>query len=163
MQLHGSTRSQRMHSAMARIVTLIAACVMAQTAFAHALEERMSASLTSQPGEPARGRAIIVDRQKGLCLLCHTGPFAEQRFQGNLAPDLAGVGSRLDAGQLRLRIADSSLLNRLTIMPSYYKTEGLNRVGAPWREKTILSAQEIEDVVAFLTTLIEPQTEGGRK
>jgi len=163
MRARGLKRSQQTHSAMARIVTLIAACVMAQTAFAHALEERMPAPLTSQPGDTSRGRAIIVDRQKGLCLLCHTGPFPEQKFQGNLAPDLTGVGSRLDAAQLRLRIADSSMLNPQTIMPSYFKIEGLNRVGAPWREKTILSAQDIEDVVAFLTTLTEPQTEGGQK
>src|SRR5690242_16540659 len=67
--------------------------------------------LTGVRGDPTRGRAIIVDRQKGLCLLCHTGPFPEQRFQGNLAPDLRGVGSRLSEGELRLRLVDSRQLD----------------------------------------------------
>jgi len=110
-------------------------------------------SLTGQPGDPARGRAIVVNRQRGLCLLCHAGPFPEERFQGNLATDLAGAGARWSAGELRLRLVDSQRLNPGTIMPSYYRTEGLARVGAPWRGRPVLAAEEIEDVVAFLGTL----------
>ncbi len=111
--------------------------------------------LTGVRGDPARGRAIVVDRQKGLCLLCHTGPFAEQRFQGNLAPDLGGVGSRLSEGQLRLRLVDSRRLNPATIMPPYYAMNDLARVGRNWQGRPVLSAEQIEDVVAFLTTLTE--------
>jgi sulfur-oxidizing protein SoxX len=110
-------------------------------------------SLTGQPGDPARGRAIVVTRQRGLCLLCHAGPFPEERFQGDLAPSLAGVGTRLTEGQLRLRLVDGRRLNPETIMPSYYRTEGLVRVGPAWQGRTVLSAGEIEDVVAFLLTL----------
>jgi sulfur-oxidizing protein SoxX len=106
-------------------------------------------------GDPARGRAIVANRQLGLCLLCHTGPIPEERFQGNLAPDLRGAGKRWNAEQLRLRIADASRFNPDTIMPSYYKTEGLNRVAAGQQGKTILDAQQIEDVVAWLQTLTE--------
>src|SRR5690242_12230107 len=80
--------------------------------------------LTGQPGDPARGRAIVTDRRVGLCLLCHSGPFPEERFQGNLAPDLGGVGSRWTAGQLRLRLVDARRRNPDTIMPSYYRVEG---------------------------------------
>ena len=109
--------------------------------------------LTGRPGDPARGRAIITDRSVGLCLLCHSGPFPEQRFQGNLAPSLAGAGSRWNAAQLRLRMVDSSRLNPATIMPSYYRLEGLARVGSAWQGKTVLSAQQVEDVVAFLTSM----------
>jgi sulfur-oxidizing protein SoxX len=109
--------------------------------------------LTSTPGDPARGRAILVDRRKGLCLLCHSGPFPEERFQGELAPDLGGVGARLDAGQLRLRIVDSRRLNPATIMPSYHATEGQVRAAPAYAGKPILEAQEIEDLVAFLATL----------
>ncbi|WP_341912320.1 sulfur oxidation c-type cytochrome SoxX [Ferrovibrio terrae] len=112
-------------------------------------------SLTGMPGDAARGRAIVVNRQKGLCLLCHTGPFAEERFQGDLAPSLAGAGSRWNEGQLRLRMVDSRRVSPDTIMPSYYRIDGLTRVGAAWRDKPVLSAAEIEDVVAFLQTLRE--------
>ncbi len=112
-------------------------------------------SLTGVRGDPARGRAIVVDRQKGLCLLCHAGPFPEQRFQGNLAPDLTGVGTRWSEGQLRLKIVDSRRLNPATIMPPYYNMDGLVRVGRNWQDKPVLSAEQVEDVVAFLTTLTE--------
>ncbi len=112
-------------------------------------------SLTGQPGDAQRGRAIVTNRQKGLCLLCHTGPFAEERFQGDLAPSLAGAGSRWNEGQLRLRIVDSRRVNAETIMPSYYRLDGLIRVGATWQGKPVLTAEEIEDVVAFLLTLKE--------
>jgi sulfur-oxidizing protein SoxX len=112
-------------------------------------------SLTGIKADPARGRIIVVDRQRGLCLLCHTGPFPEQRFQGNLAPDLSGVGSRWSEGQLRLKIVDSRRLNPATIMPPYYSMDGLVRVGRNWQDKPVLSADQVEDVVAFLTTLTE--------
>ncbi|MRW84545.1 sulfur oxidation c-type cytochrome SoxX [Pseudoduganella sp. FT26W] len=104
-------------------------------------------------GDAVRGRAIVANRQVGLCLLCHTGPVAEERFQGNLAPDLQGAGRRWTAAQLRLRIVDASHFNPSTIMPSYYKTEGLNRVAVGYQNKTILTAQQIEDVIAWLQTL----------
>ena len=110
-------------------------------------------ALASAPGDAARGRAIVANRQQGLCLLCHTGPIPEERFQGNLAPDLSGAGSRWSEGQLRLRIADAQRLNPASIMPAYYRSEGLARVGAAWQGKPILDAQQIEDVVAYLRTL----------
>ncbi len=113
-------------------------------------------SLTSEAGDPARGRAIVVDRQKGLCLLCHMGHFPDQRFQGDMAPDLAGAGSRWSSAQLRLRIVDGSRLNPATIMPSYYRIEGLTRVAPAFKDAPILNAQQVEDVVAFLTTLQDP-------
>jgi L-cysteine S-thiosulfotransferase len=109
--------------------------------------------LTATPGDPARGRAIVANRQVGLCLLCHTGPFPEERFQGNLAPDLAGAGARWTPGQLRLRIADPLRINPESIMPAYLRTEHLARVGPAWRGKTLLTPQQIEDVVAWLQTL----------
>jgi L-cysteine S-thiosulfotransferase len=121
---------------------------------AHA-QDSMPQSLTGAPGDPARGRAIVVNRQVGLCLLCHSGPFPDERFQGNLAPDLKGVGARLSEGQLRQRIVDSSRINPATIMPAYHRTERLVRVAPAWRGKPILTAEQIEDVVAFLTTLRE--------
>ncbi len=112
-------------------------------------------SLTVSLGDTVRGRAIILDRQRGFCLLCHAGPFSEEPLQGNLAPSLAGAGSRWDEGQLRLRLMDNKHVNPDSIMPAYHRIEGLNRVGPAWRDKPILSAQEIEDVLAFLMELKE--------
>jgi sulfur-oxidizing protein SoxX len=106
------------------------------------------------PGALGR-RAIVLNRQVGLCLLCHGGPFPEERFQGDLGPDLSGAGRRWTEGQLRLRIVDPGRVNPATIMPAYHRTEGLVRVAPAWRGKPVLSPQQIEDVVAFLTTLTD--------
>ena len=113
--------------------------------------------LTDPPGDAARGRAIVADRERGLCLLCHTAPIPEATFQGNLAPDLAGVGARLDVAALRLRMVDSRRIKPNTIMPPYHSTEGFQRVGQRWQGQPILTAQEVEDVVTYLTTLTEPR------
>jgi L-cysteine S-thiosulfotransferase len=115
--------------------------------------DAIPASLTGTAGDPLRGRAIIVDRRLGACLLCHTGPFPEEKFQGTLAPDLSGAGSRWSEGELRLRLVDPTRLNPDTVMPAYYRVEGLTRVGHAWRGKPILTAEQIEDVIAFLVTL----------
>jgi L-cysteine S-thiosulfotransferase len=109
-------------------------------------------SLTGAPGDAARGRALVLDRTS-TCILCHSGPFPEQKFQGDLAPSLAGAGSRWSEGQLRLRLVDAPRLNPATIMPSYYRVDGLVRVGPAWRGKPILSAEQIEDIVAYLASL----------
>jgi len=111
-------------------------------------------SLTSTRGDAARGRALVIDRSS-TCILCHNGPFPEVKFQGDLAPSLAGSGSRWSEGQLRLRLVDASRLNGATIMPSYYRVDGLDRVSPAWRGKPILSAEQIEDIVAYLVTLRE--------
>ena len=109
--------------------------------------------LTEEPGNVSRGRAIVVSRQTGLCLLCHSGPFPEARAQGTLAPSLAGAGSRWSEGQLRLRVADARRIDPATMMPSYYRIDGLTRVGTAWQGKPVLTGQQVEDVVAFLRTL----------
>jgi sulfur-oxidizing protein SoxX len=111
-------------------------------------------SLTGTSGDPVRGRALLLERTT-TCILCHSGPFPEEKFQGDLAPNLAGSGRRWSEGQLRLRLVDASSLNPATIMPSYYRLDGLERVGLPWRGKPILSAGQIEDIVAYLATLRE--------
>lgn len=113
----------------------------------------MTEPLASQPGDPSRGRVIVLSRQSGLCILCHSGPFPEERFQGNMAPDLGVSAQRLTASQLRARIVNASVFNPETIMPTYYNHAGLNRVASGYAGKTILTGQEIEDVVAFLVSL----------
>jgi sulfur-oxidizing protein SoxX len=115
--------------------------------------DAIPASLTGAAGDPLRGRAIVVDRRLGACLLCHTGPLPEEKFQGTLAPDLSEAGSRWSEGQLRLRLVDPTRLNPDTIMPAYYRVKGLTRVGLAWRDTPILTAEQVEDVLAFLMTL----------
>ena len=115
--------------------------------------DAIPASLAGAPGDAERGQKIVTNRQVGLCLLCHSGPYPEERFQGNLAPDLKGTGARWSEGQLRLRIVDAARLNPQTIMPPYYRVDGLTRVAAGFRGKPILTAAQIEDVVAHLVTL----------
>jgi sulfur-oxidizing protein SoxX len=112
--------------------------------------DAIPAPLTAEAGDAARGRALFEGRDAN-CFLCHAVPGG--RFMGNLASPLAGVGTRLSAGELRLRVVDSARVNRNTIMPAYYRTDGLNQVAEAWRGKPILSAQQIEDIVAYLLTL----------
>ena len=135
----------------------VAAAIVALAGLAGAAhaQDSLPQSLTGAQGDPARGRAIVGNRQVGLCLLCHSGPFPEERFQGELAPDLRGAGARWTEGQLRLRIVDSGRINPASIMPAYHRTEGLTRVAPAFRGKSILSAEQVEDVVAFLMTLKE--------
>src|SRR4029079_3520243 len=111
-------------------------------------------SLTGEPGDPERGRDIVVKRES-TCLLCHSGPFPEQRFQGDLSPNLRGTGARWWEGELRMRLVDASRLNPATIMPSYYRVDGLTRVAQNYRGKPVLTAEQIEEGVAYLKKLKE--------
>ena len=141
-------------------VALLAAAALAACAPAGAEELRpytvvgdaIPQSLTGTKGDATRGRALIVERSS-TCILCHSGPFPEQAFQGDLAPNLSGSGARWSEGQLRLRLVDAAHLDAATIMPSYYRIDGLARVGTSWRGKPMLSAEQIEDIVAYLETL----------
>ena len=109
--------------------------------------------LTAVPGDAARGRQLVANRSLSLCLLCHKGPVPEVAFQGDLAPDLAGAGARNTAAQLRQRLVDSRTINPASIMPAYHVAQGFNRVASNWQGKTILGAQDIEDLIAYLMTL----------
>ena len=113
-------------------------------------------SLSGQPGDPTRGKSIVVSRQTGLCILCHSVPSTEERFQGNLAPDLRISVGNLNAAQLRARLVDASRSQPNTIMPSYYRIDHLHRVAPSFAGKTILSGQDIEDVVAYLLIIKTP-------
>jgi sulfur-oxidizing protein SoxX len=104
-------------------------------------------------GDAARGEALVRDRERGNCLICHRGADPSEPFQGTIGPPLIGAGARLDAGQIRLRLVDASRLNPQTVMPPYFRTEDLHDVGPAYRGKPALSAQEIEDVVSYLASL----------
>ena len=115
--------------------------------------DRIEQPLAGLRGDPARGRAIVASRQAGLCLLCHSAPIPEERFQGDLAPDLAGIGARYSQAQLRLRVVDPRRVNPASFMPAFHSASNPSRIGAAWAGKPILSAQQVEDVVAWLSTL----------
>jgi len=105
-------------------------------------------------GVPERGRAIAGDQHRGNCLACHVLPIAEEKFQGDLGPPLAGIGARQSVGMIRLHVVDQSRFNPETVMPGFYRPpQQLNRVAPSLRGTTWLTAQEIEDVVAWLATL----------
>lgn len=144
-----------MRSALALVGLALAAPAAAQVAPYEIVGDAIPAPLLGLRGDPANGRRVVASRQKGLCLLCHSGPFPEERFQGELAPSLAGAGSRSSEGQLRLRMTDSRKVNAASIMPAYHRAEGLTRVSRQAEGRPILTAQEIEDVVAFLKELKE--------
>ncbi len=130
----------------------VAGCATPAPALYSVTGDAIPAPLTAERGDPARGGSVVAGRDAN-CLLCHTAPDTGVRFMGNLAPPLTGVGARYGAGQLRLRVVDSSVLNRDTIMPAYYRATGLNQVAAAYRGLPILTAQQVEDVVAYLLTL----------
>ncbi|MBI2959312.1 MAG: sulfur oxidation c-type cytochrome SoxX [Betaproteobacteria bacterium] len=104
--------------------------------------------LTSKPGDPAEGRKVAVNWLLGNCSVCHKLPIPA-RFHDMIGPDLDGVGSRYPASVLRLRVVDAKRFNRATLMPAFYKVQGLHLA----QGKPLLTAQQVEDVVAYLTTL----------
>ena len=108
--------------------------------------------LAAGPADAARGREIFTGREAN-CLFCHSVPEPGQRFMGNVGPPLAGIARRLTPGQMRLRIADPTRVNRDAVMPAYYRVKELTAVAQSFRGKPILSAREVEDVIAYLQTL----------
>ena len=110
-------------------------------------------SLTGKPGDPKKGRATAINRKKGNCLGCHKMPIPEQQFHGLIGPDLAGVAGRMSEGEIRARIVDPKLVNPETIMPAFYKSKGFTRVLKKFEGKTVISAADVEDIVAYLRTL----------
>mgnify|MGYP001204835085 CR=1 FL=1 len=115
--------------------------------------DAISKSLTGKPGNAENGRKLVINRKKGNCLACHTMPIAEQPFHGNVGPDLHGVGSRLTEGEIRLLIVNSKVLNEGTIMPAFYVNTGYNRVLKKFKGKSMLTAAEVEDLVAYTVSL----------
>jgi L-cysteine S-thiosulfotransferase len=109
--------------------------------------------LTNQPGDPERGRRIVLEREGGDCTICHAMPLPQRQFHGTVGPPLDGVGSRYTAAELRLRIVDPKAITPETIMPAYYKADDLHRVLDRYHGRPILTAQEVEDIVAYLLTL----------
>ncbi len=141
-------------------VWALAACLHAPGS---AAMDAIDTPLDPGPADAARGRAIVADRFKGLCLLCHTAPIPEERFQGDIGPALAGVGDRLSVAQMRARLVDPSRVNPHSVMPAYHRTDHLRQVGQAWHGRPVLQPAEIEDVLAYLATLRASPAAGGSR
>ncbi|MGF1474107.1 MAG: sulfur oxidation c-type cytochrome SoxX [Geminicoccaceae bacterium] len=113
----------------------------------------ITAPLTDQPGDPDAGREAFIDRDGGHCLLCHAVSSLDEPFQGTLGPDLSDFGSRMDLAETRLRLVDATELNPETVMPAYHRTRGLRQVQTMFQGKPVLSAQAVENILSYLTTL----------
>jgi sulfur-oxidizing protein SoxX len=98
-----------------------------------------------------RGRLLLANRSESGCVLCHMVPGLPAG--GELGPSLVGIGQRSTAEQLRRRIADARLFNPATIMPVYFSTEGLQGVASAYKGQTVLSAQGLDDIVAYLLSV----------
>lgn len=117
-------------------------------------KSQITQPLTNLRGRPQSGRAVVLNRKKGNCLACHIiNRLAQEPFHGEVGPNLSSVGRKFTEGQLRQFMVDSRVFNPRTLMPSYFIKTGLVNVIKKHKNKTILTAQEIEDVVAYLQTL----------
>jgi sulfur-oxidizing protein SoxX len=147
-----------------RALVALAACVSPAAVSGGAAElvpykivgMEIPAPLTNTPGNPGRGLQVLRDVNNVTCLICHTMPIPGEPDQGEIGPALAGVGSRFSEGELRLRLVNPKAINPDTIMPAYYRVEGLNAVLPLYRDRPIYTAQQIEDVVAYLVSLKGP-------
>ncbi len=123
----------------------------------------VNASLTGAPGDAVSGKKIMTTAALGNCVACHQiAAMPEVEFQGNIGPDLDGAADRWSEAQLRGLVSNAKMTFDGTFMPAFYKTEGYIRPGAAYSGKApegelppILSAQQVEDVVAYLLTLKE--------
>lgn len=119
--------------------------------------DEIPSPLTSVTGDAELGRLVFVEREQGHCVLCHQVDGLDAEFQGDIGPRLSDVGSRLTPGQIRLRIVDYQEVLSGALMPSYFRIHDLNQVEDHYEGKPMLTAQQIEDLVAWLSTLREDQ------
>ncbi|MBL8515886.1 MAG: sulfur oxidation c-type cytochrome SoxX [Betaproteobacteria bacterium] len=113
--------------------------------------DRIDTPLVATPGDAGRGQRIFAERDGGHCVLCHAAPGITQA--GNIGPALHGVGARLSSAQIRLRIVDITRVNPGAVMPAFHRTTELNRVAPERKGQPILPAQQVEDLVAWLSSL----------
>ncbi|MEL6687800.1 MAG: sulfur oxidation c-type cytochrome SoxX [Pseudomonadota bacterium] len=128
-------------------------CVAEETQSFTVVGDAIPVALIKTVGDAERGQAIFLDRERGHCVLCHAVDGLNARFQGNVGPALNGIGARLNEGQLRLRVVDYTQIDPNVIMPSYFRSDNLHQVGQAYEGQTVLSAQEVENIVAYLMTL----------
>ena len=141
--------------ALAGLVAIGAASAQNELVDYRVVDGGIPEPLTDEPANYLRGELVVRDATNASCLICHAMPIEDEPDPGNIGPDLAGVADRYTEAELRLRLVDSKLINPDTVMPAYYSLRNLNRVDEEYAGRTIYSAQDIEDVIAFLLTLTE--------
>jgi len=136
-------------------ITLISGNVFSEPSAGYVVENyAINTPLEGLSGNPENGRKLVMDKNKGNCLACHVLPIPEEDFHGTIGPPLIDIASRLNSAQLRLRVTDMKQINPFSIMPGYYReTAKFNRLAEKYNDTTILTAQEVEDIVAYLATL----------
>jgi sulfur-oxidizing protein SoxX len=147
-----SSHRTRLRLGLPGLLVLTAGSAAAQLTPYQVVGDGIPASLTGAPGDVVQGRAVFANRQVSTCLLCHADPLVEAP-EAAIGPSLRGVGARLTSAQIRLRLVDARRLDPDTLMPPFYAVMGLRRVGRPWQGRPVLTATQIEDLVAFLATL----------
>ena len=148
----------KMHRLLGATVIIAASVGMtfaasAETVAYKIVDDGIPKSLTGKSGDAKAGRKVAYNRKTGNCLACHKLPIPEQQFHGEVGPDLKGVASRYSEAEIRLRVVDSKKMNSDTIMPAFYRDSGFTRLQKKWVGKSILKAQEVEDLLAYLMTL----------
>ena len=142
------------------LMAALASCLLAGGAHAQqpikldVVADALPKSLTGAPGDAAAGKKVFLTRTLGNCLACHqVTSLKSEEFHGEFGPSLDGVAGRYNEAQLRLIVADPKRIFTGTVMPAFYKNDGLDRVRPEFVGKPILTAAQVEDVVAFLKTL----------
>ncbi|WNJ98904.1 sulfur oxidation c-type cytochrome SoxX [Thalassospiraceae bacterium LMO-JJ14] len=142
------------------VPALAAAFLLAGTAYAadlvkyEVVDNSVNKSLTGKAGDPQKGVKTFTNRKLGNCLACHqVTALSAQPFHGEIGPSLDGVAGRYSEGQLRMQVINAKVINPDTIMPAFYRVNGFHRVLDKFKDKPILNAEEVEDVVAYLKTL----------
>jgi len=138
--------------------TLFPLTTMADTAPSDVkfMDGEVAMSLTGVAGDAAKGRDVAMNRKLGNCLACHMNEdMSDQSFHGEVGPPLDGVADRWSEAQLRAIVSNSKMVFEGTIMPAFYLDAGYNRTLEKFEGKTILNAQQVEDVIAYLLTLKE--------
>jgi sulfur-oxidizing protein SoxX len=140
--------------ALAAATLLAGAAVAEELVKYEVVDYGVATSLTGKSGDAAKGVKAFTNRKQGNCLACHqVTALSAQPFHGEIGPPLDGVAERYNEAQLRMQVINAKVINPDTIMPAFYRADGLHMVSKKFKGKPILTAEQVEDIVAYLKTL----------
>lgn len=139
---------------IAATFTFVGAASAAEMASYKIVDGAIPNSLTGASGDAKKGKDVFLNRRQGNCLACHqVTALSDHPFHGEIGPPLDGVAERYSLAELRLQVVDSKQINPDTIMPAFYRSDGLHKVLKNFKDKSILTAEQVEDLLAYLQTL----------